>query len=400
MRGVYLDNNATTPVDPDVLAAMLPFFTERFGNPSSAHGAGATVADAMRAARRAVRALIGAAAEQEIVFTSGGTEGDNAAILSALATAPQGRNEVVVSAVEHPAVLSLCDHLERARGVVLHRVPVDRLGRIDIAAYRAAVGPRTAIVSVMWANNETGTVFPIAELAAVARQAGALFHTDAVQAVGKLPIAVSELPVDMLSLSGHKLHAPKGVGVLYVRNGTAFRPLLWGGRQERARRGGTENVPAIVGLGRAAEIAAERMAATLPRIRALRDRLEVGIVQRIADCWMVGDPDPSRRLGNTALMVFDRAEAEPILDGLNAAGICASSGSACASGSVEPSHVLKAMRVPFTAAHGAVRFSFAHDNGPEDVDRVLEVLPDIVARARAVSLFAGSAPEDDHARMH
>jgi cysteine desulfurase len=385
MRGVYLDNNATTPVDPDVLAAMLPFFTERFGNPSSAHGAGATVADAMRAARRAVRALIGAAAEQEIVFTSGGTEGDNAAILSALATAPQGRNEVVVSAVEHPAVLSLCDHLERARGVVLHRVPVDRLGRIDIAAYRAAVGPRTAIVSVMWANNETGTIFPVEPLAELAHENGAIFHTDAVQAVGKIPIDLKTSEIDMLSLSGHKLHGPKGIGALYVRRGVRLRPLIRGGHQERGRRGGTENAPAIVGLGKAAELALKWMPHETSEVRRLRDKLEQGIVARVPRCLINGDR--ANRLPNTTNIAFEFIEGEAILLLLNEYGIAASSGSACTSGSLEPSHVLRAMKVPYTAAHGSTRFSFSRENTEADVDRVLEVVPNVIARLRELSPF-------------
>jgi cysteine desulfurase len=385
MRPVYLDNNATTAVDPAVLAAMLPYFTDQFGNASSTHVFGATVAAAVRDARRAVCDLLGAAADQEIIFTSGGTESDNTAILSALGTT-DGRNEIVVSAVEHPALLTLCAWLERYRGVPVHRVPVDATGRLDIDAYRTALGSRTAIASIMWANNETGTLFPVAELAELAHAAGALFHTDAVQAVGKLPIDLAATPVDMLSLSAHKLHGPKGIGALYLRKGTPFQPLIRGGQQERARRGGTENVPAIVGLGRAAQRAGQHMARDLERIRDLRDRLEQGIMQRVPACAVTGDP--AHRLANTTNLVFDRAEAEPILAQLDKAGIAVSSGSACTSGSMEPSHVLRAMGVPFTAAHGAVRFSFSHNNEVADVDRVLDVLPAIVERARAVSLFA------------
>lgn len=385
MRRVYLDNNATTAVDPDVLATMLPYFTERYGNPSSAHAFGATVAEAVRTARRALRDLLGAAQDQEVIFTSGGTESDNAAILSALDNT-DNRNEVVISAVEHPAVLTVCAHLEKHRGVVVRRIKVDGKGRLDIADYRAALGPRTAIASIMWANNETGTLFPVAELAEQAHAAGALFHTDAVQAVGKLPIDLKATPIDMLSLSAHKLHGPKGIGALYVRKGTPFHPLIRGGQQERARRGGTENVPGIAGLGRAAQLAALHLELDLPRIRDLRDRLEQGILQRVPDCWVIGHP--TLRLANTVNMVFDRAEAEPILTQLDKAGIAASSGSACASGSMEPSHVLRAMGVPFTAAHGAVRFSFSRGNVEEDVNQVLAVLPGIIERARAVSLFA------------
>jgi cysteine desulfurase len=298
---------------------------------------------------------------------------------------------VVVSAVEHPALLTLCAWLERRREVTVHRVPVDGKGRLDIDAYRAALGPRTAIASIMWANNETGTLFPIATLAALAKEAGALFHTDAVQAVGKLPIDIKTLSVDMLSLSAHKLHGPKGIGALYVRKGTPFNPLIRGGKQERARRGGTENVPAIVGLGKAAQLASLHLERDLIWIRDLRNRLEQGILQRVPDSAVTGDP--AARLANTSNIVFDRAEAEPILDSLDKAGIAASSGSACASGSLEPSHVLRAMGVKFTAVHGAIRFSFSRDNVDTDVDRVLDVLPRIVERARAVSLFARATPE-------
>jgi cysteine desulfurase len=390
MRPVYLDNNATTAVDPGVLAAMLPYFTDQFGNASSTHAFGAAVSGAVRDARRALRDLLGAAADQEIIFTSGGTESDNTAILSALGTTAT-RNEVVVSAVEHPALLALCAWLERHRGVPVHRIPVDTRGRLDIEAYRKALGPRTAIASIMWANNETGTLFPVPELAEWAHAAGALFHTDAVQAVGKLPIDLKATAVDMLSLSAHKLHGPKGIGALYLRKGTPFQPLIRGGQQERARRGGTENVPAIVGLGRAAQLAGQHMAQDLERIRGLRDRLEQGILQRVPACAVTGDP--AHRLANTANLVFDRAEAEPILAQLDKAGIAVSSGSACTSGSMEPSHVLRAMGVPFTAAHGAIRFSFSRNNDSSDVERVLDVLPAIVERARAVSLFAGNRRE-------
>jgi cysteine desulfurase len=385
MRAIYLDNNATTSVDTEVLAAMLPFFSQQFGNASSGHGFGSQVAGAVREARRAVRDLLGAAADQEIVFTSGGTESDNTAILSALNN-HEGRDEVVISAVEHPALLTLCAHLERSRGIKIHRIPVDSRGRLDLAAFQSALGARTAIASIMWANNETGTLFPVEALAAMAHDAGALFHTDAVQAVGKRAIDLKATQIDMLSLSAHKMHGPKGIGALYVRKGTPFTPLVHGGKQERGRRGGTENVPAIVGLGAAAQQTMQRMATDLDAVRALRDRLEEGILQRIGECWVTGDT--VNRLGNTSNMVFDRAEAEPILTYLDKAGIAASSGSACSSGSMEPSHVMRAMRVPFTAAHGAIRFSFSRSNVDLDVDRVLEVLPGIVEKSRSVSIFA------------
>ena len=392
MRRIYLDNNATTAVDPDVLAAMLPFFSEQFGNASSGHAFGSAVAGAVRDSRRAVRDLLGAAAGSGDRFYVGWHRSDNTAILSALEN-ETGRDEVVISAVEHPALLTLCAHLERHRGIKIHFISVDSHGRLDTAAFQAALGPRTAIASIMWANNETGTLFPVQELAALTHGAGAMFHTDAVQAAGKVPIDLKATQIDMLSVSAHKLHGPKGIGALYVRKGVPFHPLIRGGKQERGRRGGTENVPAIVGFGRAARLAVERMATGPNRVEDMRDRLEHGVLQRIPDCWVAGDP--AHRLCNTTNLLFDRAEAEPILGHLDKAGIAASSGSACSSGSMEPSHVLRAMRVPFTAAHGAIRFSFSHDNLDADVDRVLEVLPAIVERARAVSVFARPATRDD-----
>ena len=377
---VYLDNNATTRVDPAVVAAMLPFFTEHYGNASSLHSFGGVVASAVAQGRREVQGLLGAAAEQEIMFTASGTEADCTAILSALATQPE-RDEVVTSAVEHPAVLSLCQHLTKTRGTVVHVVPVDGLGRLDIDAYRAALGPRTAIASIMWANNETGTIFPVAELAALAQATGAIFHTDAVQAVGKLPIDVQACGIDMLSLSGHKLHAPKGIGALYVRRGVRLSPLLRGGGQERGRRAGTENVPAIVGLGRAAELARTELPETAPRLRALRDRFEKSVLAAIAEVLVTGDP--ANRLPNTSNLAFLQVDADAILTLLDRAGIACSSGSACKSGMQGPSHVLRAMRVAHQAAHGAVRFSLSRETTEAEIDRVLAVLPGIVSRLRA-----------------
>ena len=385
MQPVYLDNNATTRMDAAVLDAMLPYFTEHFGNASSSHAFGANVSGAVRAAREQLQTLIGAGHSHEIVFTSGGTEADNAAILSALETQP-GRNEVIVSAVEHPAILTLVQYLAKSRGVPVHIIPVDGQGRLDLAAYRAALGPETAIASIMWANNETGTIFPVAELAAVAHEAGALFHTDAVQAAGRIAIDLKSTSIDMLSLSAHKFHGPKGIGALYVRKGVRFHPLIRGGKQERGRRAGTENVPGIVGAGKAAELAAERFTSAGGHIRELRDRFEQGVLRHIEGCFVAGDP--ANRLPNTSNIVFDCAEGEVILSELNKAGIAASSGSACASGSTEPSHVLRAMKVPFTAALGAIRFSFSHENSAPEIDRVLGVLPPIVAKAREVSGFA------------
>ncbi|MGB0661731.1 MAG: cysteine desulfurase NifS [Mangrovicoccus sp.] len=390
---VYLDNNATTRVYPEVVEAMLPFFTEQFGNASSIHAFGDEVGKAIRNARKSLQELIGAEYEHEIIFTSGGTESNNTAIRSALAANPE-RNEVITSSVEHPAILSLCDWLEKHEGVTVHRIPVDKEGRLDIEAYREALGPKTAIVSFMWANNETGTIFPIEGLAELAKEAGAIFHTDAVQAVGKVPIDLKNSDIDMLSLSSHKLHGPKGLGALYLRKGTRFRPLIRGGHQERGRRGGTENAPAIIGLGKAAAMAKETLTADMEQMKALRDRLEQGLVQQIGHCFVTGDPHD--RLPNTATIAFEYIEGEAILLLLNKAGIAASSGSACTSGSLEPSHVLRAMDIPFTAAHGAIRFSLSRETTGEEVDRVLDVMPKIIAQLREMSPFwskDGANPE-------
>ena len=377
-RTVYLDNNATTRVDPQVMEAMLPWFTEHYGNASSMHAFGSQVAAAVRTARCQVQALIGAQFDSEVIFTSGGTESDNAAILSALET-QKGRDEIVTSEVEHPAVLALCQHLQKTRQVKVHYVGVDGCGRLDIEGYRRALGPRTAVVSLMWANNETGTIFPIAEMAALAHDAGALFHSDAVQAAGKVPINVKETAIDMASLSGHKLHGPKGIGALYVRKGARFSPLLRGGRQEQGRRAGTENAPAIVGFGMAAAMARSSLL-YVELVRKLRDRLQRGLLQRINRASVIGDVD--HRLPNTLNIAFEDIESDATLLLLDKIGIAASSGSACASGSMEPSHVLRAMKVPFAAIHGAVRFSFSRENTEEDVDRVLEAMPQIVKTLR------------------
>lgn len=377
---VYLDNNATTRTDPSAVQAMLPFFTEQFGNASSAHGFGRQVAGAMRQARSSVQALLGAAYDDEIVFTSGGTESNNAAILSALAT-QEGRDEIVTTSVEHQAILALVEQLSKS-GVKIHLIAVDSRGRLDLEAFRSALGPRTAIASVMWANNETGTIFPVERLAAWARACGALFHTDAVQAVGRVPIDLKDSDIDMLSLSGHKLHGPKGIGALYLRKGRKFRPLIWGGGQERGRRGGTENVPGIVGLGKAAELAAERLDRDRVRVAALRDRLEQSILQN-GHCKVLGDH--CNRLPNTTSIAFEGLEGEAIVHHLNRAGIAASVGSACSSGAMEPSHVLRAMQVPAGSLHGAIRFSLSHETTAEEIDQVVRVLSDILARLRGMS---------------
>lgn len=382
MGPVYLDNNATTRADPAVVAAMLPYFSDQFGNASSTHAFGSEVSGAVKQARRKLQDLLGAAFDHEIIFTSGGTESNNAAILSALET-QAGRNEIVTTTVEHPAILNLVEHLEKTRGVKVHLIGVDRRGRLDVEAFQNALGPRTAIASVMWANNETGTLFPVEQLAKMAHGAGALFHTDAVQAVGKIPIDLKASEIDMLSLSGHKLHAPKGIGALYLRKGVKFSAFVRGGHQERRRRGGTENVPGIVGLGKAAELAAAHIAEEQTRVRALRDRLEQGVLQRVSHCIVNGDTE--NRLPNTSNIAFDHIEGEAILHHMDRAGIAASTGSACAAGSTEPSHVLVAMNLPAAVLRGAIRLSLSRENTDSDVDRVLDVLPGIVAKLRELS---------------
>ncbi|WP_044559144.1 cysteine desulfurase NifS [Azospirillum sp. B4] len=379
MQPIYLDNNATTRTHPDVVAAMLPYFGERFANASSSHGPGVAAADGVRAARRQLQALLGAAHDHEVIYTSGGTEANSTALLSALEVQP-GRDEIVTTAVEHPAILALVAHLEKTGRAKAHIIGVDADGRLDMDDFQRALGPRTALVSAMWANNETGVLFPVADLARRAHQVGALFHTDAVQAVGKHPIDLRGTEIDMLSLSGHKLHGPKGIGALYLRKGVPFRPLIRGGRQERGRRGGTENVPAIVGLGAAAALAAGTLAGGMARVRLLRDRLEEGVLRRVERCVILGEA--SDRLANTANIVFDYVDGEALLLMLDRAGIAASSGSACAAGGMEPSHVLRAMRVPSQAVRGAIRFSLSTETTLAEVERVLAVLPDIVGRLR------------------
>ncbi|NLE73455.1 MAG: cysteine desulfurase NifS [Actinobacteria bacterium] len=379
---IYLDNNATTAVAPEVLEEMLPFLKEQYANPSGMYTFAAEVGRKVGEARERVAALLGAHPD-EIVFTSCGTESDNTALRAAVWSNPD-RLGVVTTRVEHPAVKNLCEHLEHV-GHPVSFLPVDGAGRLDLVQVRAAMTRSVAVSSVMWANNETGTVFPVAEIGALAHEAGVVFHTDAVQVVGKIPIDLAGLPIDMLSLSGHKLHAPKGIGALYVRKGSKFSSFLIGGHQERGRRGGTENVPAIVALGKACEIAADSIERERSRVRRLRDRLESALLERIPNARVNGDVE--NRLPNTTNIAFEFVEGEAILLMLNEEGICASSGSACTSGSLEPSHVLRAMGVPFTAAHGSVRFSFSAYNTDADVDRVIAVLPGIIARLREMSPF-------------
>ena len=382
---IYLDNNATTRVAPEVLEAMLPYFCERYGNPSSMHSFGGRVARQIAIAREQVAALIGASPDQ-LIFTSCGTESDSTAILSSLQAFPEKR-QIVTTRVEHPAVKNLCEQLDRLTGQK-HRVvmlPVDRDGRLDLQQYQEALSEETAIVSIMWANNETGVIFPIEELARMARSRGILFHTDAVQAVGKVPMDLKRIPVDLLSVSGHKLHGPKGIGVLYVRRGTPFVPFLIGGHQEHGRRGGTENVASIIGLGKACELAAMRLAEENLRVRDLRDKLEAGLLARIPKAMRNGHRDD--RLPNTCSISFESVEGEAILLHLDEHNICASSGSACTSGSLEPSHVLRAMGVPYTVAHGSIRFSLSVYNDAAEIDFVLEKLPPIIENLRQLSPF-------------
>lgn len=386
---IYLDNNATTCVAPEVFEAMRPYFCERYGNPSSIHSFGGSVAAEIEKARCQVADLLGVGFRDkdgvatEIIFTSCGTEGDNAAINAALNMRPD-RKKIITTAVEHPGVLSYCKFLER-QGYEIVLLPVRSNGSLDLDDVRAAVDENTAVVSVMWANNETGTIFPVAEIAEIAHGAGALFHTDAVQAAGKVAIELDKTEIDFLSISGHKLHAPKGIGVLYVRRGLRFRPLIWGGHQERQRRAGTENVASIIGLGMAAELAKKNLDEEIVTLSALRDRLEKGLQERIPNIRINGDLE--NRLPNTASVSFEYIEGESILMLLDQFGICASSGSACTTGSLEPSHVLRAMGIPYTAAHGTIRFSLSRYNSREDIDRVIEVLPPIIERLRQISPY-------------
>jgi cysteine desulfurase len=377
---VYLDNNATTRVDPSVVDAMLPFFREHFANPSSAHALGVVSGDAVRFARGQVQTLLGAKSETEIILTSGGSESNNTAILSALEV-QQGRGEVITSAVEHASVLAVCDHLERTHRAVVHRIPVDRNGQLDRAAYRSALSKNTALVSIQWANNETGVLFPVEQLAAEAHEVGALFHCDAVQAAGKVEVSVQSTQIDMLSISAHKLHGPKGIGALFIRNGVRLAPLLHGGNQERRRRAGTENTPAIVGFGVAADLARETLRHEMSEVAILRDGLQREMLRLVPGSMLIGDRD--NRLPNTLNIAFQDVEADSLLMMLDRACIAVSIGSACASGSVEPSHVLRAMKVPFAFLRGAVRFSFSRENSEYDVARVLEVLPRAVQDLRA-----------------
>jgi len=385
----YLDNNATTMVAPEVLEAMLPFLRERYGNPSSMHRFGGNVAKDIALARERVASLIGADHEYEIVFTGSGTESDNMAILGTISYYRDKRH-IITSRVEHPAVLNLCKKLEKD-GYRVTFVPVDAKGNLDLEFLFDAVDDDTAVVSIMYANNETGVIFPVERIGAFCRERGVPFHVDAVQAAGKILIRVNDINCDLLSIAGHKFHAPKGVGALYVRRGTRLRPILYGGHQEKGRRPGTENVPGIVGIGTAAKLAEDHLPEYPSRVKPLRDRLENSILSMFKNAHLNGDPN--RRVPNTANIGFEFIEGEAILLYLDEHGIAASSGSACSSGSLEPSHVLRAMGVPFTSAHGSVRFSLSRYTTEEDIDRVLSVIPNVVNRLLEISPYWDSAKQ-------
>lgn len=387
-REIYFDNNATTRVLPEVAEAMLPFLTEQYGNPSSIHRFGSQVGQKITEARAQVAELIGAADPVEIIFTSCGTEGDNAAIRGMLEARPDKRH-IITTQVEHPAVLGLCQQLEK-KGYRVTWLSVDQEGGLDLEELRGALTDDTALVSIMWANNETGVIFPIEQIGEMVRAKGIPFHVDAVQAAGKLPINVKALPIDLLTISAHKFHAPKGVGALYVRRGITFPPFMIGGHQERNRRGGTENVASIIGMGLAAEIAHSRLAEDATQVAALRDRLESLLLESCPDSRVNGG---RARLPNTLNISFRYLEGESILVLLDQQGICASTGSACTAGSSEPSHVLRAMKVPPDWLQGAVRFSLSRFNTEDDVLYVNEKVPSIVQRLQGLSALGKLAKE-------
>lgn len=383
MKTVYTDNNATTKVADEVIEEMLPYFGQLYGNPSSMHTFGDQVGKKVVEARQRVAELINADPE-EIIFTSCGTESDNAAVRAALKAFPE-RKHIITSNVEHPAINNLCKYLEKKKGYEVTFVPVDEKGLLDMDLLYDSMSENTALISLMWANNETGVIFPIDEIAQKAREKGILFHTDAVQAAGKVKIDVKESGVDMLSMSGHKIHAPKGVGVLYVKKGFKFSPFLIGGHQENGRRGGTENTVSIIGMGKACQLAKENLPVINTQVRELRDYLQTQLLENIVGTSVNGDLE--RRLPNTLSIGFDAVEGESILLMLDREGICASSGSACTSGSLDPSHVLMAMKVPFKSAHGSIRFSLSHYNTKEEMDHIVATMIPTIERLRKMSPF-------------
>ncbi len=385
-RFIYLDHAATTPVDPAVVEAMIPYFTEKYGNPSSIYAPAREARKAMDWARDTVAHILGAS-PAEIVFTSGGTESDNLALKGAAFANRHKGNHIITTQIEHHAILHTCEYLEKRFGFRVTYLPVDREGVVDLDALQKALTPDTILVSVMYANNEVGTIQPIQEISRIVKTQGVLFHTDAVQAGGSLELDVDRLGVDMLSLSAHKFYGPKGVGVFYVRKGTTYWPQQQGGGQERGRRAGTENTAGIVGLATALKLAYERLDSYNAHSSRLRDKLIASITQ-IPGAHLTGHP--TNRLANNASFVFDYIEGESILLSLDMLGIGASSGSACTSASLEPSHVLKAMGVPIERAHGSLRLTMGKDNTAEDIDRVIGVLPEIIERLRAMSPLAGA----------
>jgi len=377
---IYLDNNATTRIAPEVFEAMVPFLTEHYGNPSSAYSFGKRVEGHIKEAREKVAALLGCT-PKEIIFTSCGTESDNAAIWSALQTT--GKKHIVTTQVEHSAIMNQTEWLEK-NGYGVTRLPVAADGTLSLTEVEKAIRDDTAVVSIMWANNETGILFPVEEIAAICKKKGVLFHTDAVQTPGKIDLRhVVKSDIDLLSISGHKLHAPKGVGVLYAKKRTKLVPYVIGGGQERGKRGGTENVASIIGLGRAAELALEKLSDEQTRVRALRDRFETTLLDRLPHLYINGRRD--QRLPNTTNIAFDFVEAEAVLMRLDMSGICASSGSACTTGSLDPSHVLSAMGLTPARARSCVRFSFSHYNSDADIDHALQVIPPMIEQLRAMS---------------
>jgi len=381
MRRIYLDHAATTPTHPEVVEAMLPYFTDAFGNPSSIYSYGQEAKGAIEEARAKVADLIGARSD-ETVFTSGGTEADNFAI-KGVAYANEGKgNHIITSAIEHHAVIETCKFLEK-RGFLVTYLPVDEYGLVDPDDVKKAITDKTILISVMHANNEVGTIQPIAEIGKIAKEAGIYFHTDAVQTAGHIPVSVNELGVDLLAMSAHKLYGPKGVGALYIRKGTRLVAFMHGGEQERRRRASTENVPGIVGFGRAAELAKQEMTEEAERLTHLRDKLIKGILEQIEHTRLNGHP--LKRLPNNVNISVDFVEGESMLLNLDLEGICASTGSACSSASLEPSHVLLALGLSPEQAHGSLRFSLGKENTEEDMGRVLKVLPGIVAKLRAMS---------------
>jgi cysteine desulfurase len=381
MEKIYLDYAATTPVHPEVLEAMLPYFTEKFGNPSTLYEYGQEAKGAIEEARASVAGLIGGKPE-EIVFTCGGTEADNYALEGAVYANEKKGNHIITSSIEHHAVLETCKFLEK-RGFKVTYVPVDNYGLVDPDAVKKAITPETVLVSVMHANNEVGTIEPLAEIGKITREAGVLFHTDAVQTVGHIPVDVNELGVDLLSMSAHKLYGPKGVGALYIRKGKGLVPFMHGGEQEKRRRAGTENVPGIVGLGKAAELARQEMAQEAKRLTGLRDKLISGLLEHIGDARLNGHP--FKRLPNNVNLTIDFVEGESMCLHLDMEGICASTGSACSSGSLEASHVLLAMGLRHEQAHGSLRFTLGRWTTEDEIDKVIGALTSVVARLRAMS---------------